>query len=374
MSMPVWKLKREFKRIWMQLTIAPWIAVSASLRAVFDATSKWSVTKHEGSAVVSEDIAILLIYQPNGISDSTLFTLRELLNHGYCPIVVANHSIGSRDLERLKEVSLVVIERPNYGYDFGGYRQGILHLLASGYKPNNLLVFNDSIWFPLSGDCSFLAELKQAQFDVYGLVMNDLSKNAARHHIQSYLFHFKKDVIQSDVFEQYWRRLFLSNNKLAVIRICEIKMSEYFRKAGFSVGAKFSVESLYAVMRRLSDDDLESIVNYQKLVDPRRSRIIKQYERKKFGFRKLVAERLLGKYFLIAHPIVLIRELKCPVLKKDKQYSYTLQRMAIFEEKLDGDMSEVVRAELIEHDCRPDCRHVDDAARKSNDGLNAVHG
>lgn len=321
-----------------------------------------------------EDMAVLLIYQPNGISESTFFTLRQLILQGYSPIVVANHVVERGDLERLREFTLVVIERPNYGYDFGGYRQGILHVLDAGYQPNNLLVFNDSIWFPLSVDCSFLSEIKSTEHDVYGLVMNDSSKDVRRHHIQSYLFNFKKNVLISTHFENYWRKLFLSNNKLAVIRMCEIKMSEYFRCAGFSVAAKFRVDDLYRVMAHLSDNDLDLIVSYQKVVDPRRLRIIKRHEHDQGGIRKLVANRLLGKYFLIAHPILLIRELQCPALKKDKQFSYQWQRSAIFEEGLDGSLSEVVHSEVKGHDCRSGCADVDETGRKSEDGLNAVHG
>ena len=39
----------------------------------------------------------------------------------------------------------------------------------------------------------------------------------------------------------------------------------------------------------------------------------------------------LGQYFLISHPLVLIREMNSPILKKDKQFIYIEQRKALFE-------------------------------------------
>ena len=344
MIVPVWKIKREAIRVAMQIMIGPWLLISPLLRLSFDKLSDWLVRFHQGHLVVSENVAILLIFQQKGIQKSTFHTLRHLRDHGFSPIVVANHKLDNSDLVLLKELSSAVIERPNYGYDFGGYRQGILYLLKMGYTPENLLVLNDSIWFPVN-ETDLLTEVKNQEKQLFGLVMNDVHKRRTKHHVQSYFFNFKRDVITSQAFAKYWKNLFLSNNKLAVIRLCEMRMTDYFRKAGFSVGSKYTVEDLYSAMRQATESQLDKIVSYQMLVDPKRAEEIQR--RKPEGLRRLIDERLLGKYFLIAHPIILLGILKCPIMKKDKQFVYRVQRSELFKEKLGPHIYKDVRAEMM---------------------------
>lgn len=322
------------------------MAVSAPLRTLFDASARWFVKQHSGQVGILENIVVLLIYQPSGISNSTFHTLNHLVKQGFSPVVVVNHRIRPTQLKALKNAAMTVIERPNYGYDFGGYRQGILHVLSLGLEPKKLLILNDSIWFPLKANCSFLEEVKTNGADVYGLVMNDLSEDKSRHHIQSYFICFTERLIKSDSFKTYWQKLFLSNNKLAVIRLCEIRMTEHFRRLGFTADAKFRVNDLYEAMNSISDSELKKIIKYQKSVDPRKKRIIEAAEHDRNKKRSLTEKKLLGRYFLIAHPLLLIGKLDCPTMKKDKQLSYQIQRATLFDESLHHGISDVVLGEM----------------------------
>ncbi|MBP2550975.1 hypothetical protein J2858_003915 [Neorhizobium galegae] len=336
----------------MQISQIPWLLGSRLVRSLFDRASSSYIKIDQGTCALYQNVAILLIYQPQGVQASTFHTLRHLIRNGFTPIVVSNTPLSREDHAALRQNAYCVIQRPNYGYDFGGYRQGVLFLAEKGIEPENLLILNDSIWFPLSQECQFLKEVEEQDYDLYGLVTNNRATDEKRHHVQSYMFSFKKRLIKSACFHEFWTNLFLSNNKHAVIQQCEIKMTYHFRSRGFSVGSKFRTEDVYHAMLRLPVDDIKTILRYQKTVDPKRAGVISRFEMFEDlnDFRPLLEGRLLGKYFLIAHPLVLIKSLRCPVMKKDKQSIYQLQRKAVFDERLDLELAEVIRHEMLMRD------------------------
>lgn len=349
MRVPAWKFKREMKRLGSQLNQIPWLLFASAIRRISDNYISRYVQITEGACPMMDSAAILLIFQPDGIQRSTFDTLQHLADNGFSPVLVSNSKLSDIDLDKLKAVTNVIIQRPNFGYDFGGYRQGIMYLLQKDVPLENILVINDSIWFPIKQDCNFLLELKHQNSDMYGLVLNNQYKSKKRHHIQSYLFNFNKRIINSEEFIHYWRYLFLSNNKNAVIRQCEIKMTEYFRSRGFSIGSKYTIDDIYKNLPELSTQDLTTVINYQMIVDSKRRKIITDCRtvKQEGSDEYLIRHRLLGKYFLIAHPIILLKMLNCPAIKKDRQFVYQVQRREIFKDNLDQTLLATVREEML---------------------------
>lgn len=347
MRVPVWKIKRELKRFWSQISQLPWFIFGSTIRDFYDRRKLKYLTFTNGAYPLGSDVAVLVLFQPNGIEPSVLHTLAHLTEKGFSTIVVSNCKLTENDLQKLQSSAHLVIQRPNYGYDFGGYREAILYLLERSIIPDNLLVMNDSIWFPVEDNCAFLDEVRAQKCDLYGVSINDL-KIPSRAHIQSYLFNFKGSVTGSPEFDRYWKTLFMANNKNAVIRQCEIKMTGYFVRAGFSIGSRYRIKDLYSALEGLNGDGLRQVIRYQRTVDTKQSAILTDALEAgaESDVSHLIKERLLGKYILIAHPLVLLQSLKCPVLKKDRQYIYQVQRRAIYESKLEGRLSDVVRREI----------------------------
>ncbi len=243
------------------------------------------------------------------------------------------------------------MERPNFGYDFGGYRDGILHLLKQGVVPANLLVLNDSVWFPLKDECDFLDEITRQDNDLYGLVMTDRDPDARLHHIQSYLFNFKARAVASAEFAAYWQNLFLSNNKVAVVRQCEMKMTQYFKDCGFNIAAKYCIQDIYDILPKLPEQQFKEIVSYQTILDKRTARRLRKMlaDPGPVDRAPLLTERALGRYFLTAHPL-LLEALNCPALKKDRQYNYSVQRKILLEQRMERQFSPVIQEEIRQRD------------------------
>jgi hypothetical protein len=118
------KLTREIKRLRAQISscFAPVFGLLNRIR--YDRRRAQSVLRTRGDMTRRDDMAVLVIFQPNGLLDTTFSTLDWLNRQDISTVVVSNLPLTSADRERLCKHAALVIERPNIGYDFGGYREG----------------------------------------------------------------------------------------------------------------------------------------------------------------------------------------------------------------------------------------------------------
>ena len=114
-------------------------------------------TKKEfsGEIPLRNNIVIFLIFPEKGLKPSHLSTLNYFVNKKYSPLVISNCVLSAEDKIKIKRNSWFLIERKNYGYDFGGYRDGVLFLKDKLFKINNMILLNDSAWFPISKNNDF---------------------------------------------------------------------------------------------------------------------------------------------------------------------------------------------------------------------------
>lgn len=349
---PGWKIKRELKRFAMQAGTLPWLLTAPRAKRAYDAGKGEQIRLTPGTAPRSDELAVLLLYQPKGITPSTLHTLAHFAAHGISTLVVSNAPLSNTDRDSLAAHAWQIMERPNYGYDFGGYRDGVLHILE-GETPRRLFVLNDSIWFPLTPDSDLITEARASDADLFGFVLNDRMRGAHRAHLQSYFFRFGPKAVQSPAFEAYWRDLFLTNNKNLVVRRCEIPMTGTFRGMGFSVAARHRYSDGAQALKGLDNATLARVIAYQAQVDTRNAPRLKPHlesDPLDAAWRARVEADIdagrLDKYFLIAHPAVLIGQLRVPLLKKDRQAIYQLQRKELLEGGYDTDFAPGVRDEV----------------------------
>jgi hypothetical protein len=72
------------------------------------------------------------------------------------------------DRTTFQELSHMIVERPNFGYDFGGYRDGVWLIGKLGLRPREVLFLNDSVWFPILKNATLLAEMRATSQDYVG--------------------------------------------------------------------------------------------------------------------------------------------------------------------------------------------------------------
>ena len=355
-----WKAKREVTRVWTQISEARLFAMGPVNRIYYDRFLKPQVRITEGNVPELSDLAIILIYQPDGLVQSTYDQLDHLISKGVAPIVVSNAPLSPSDEDRLKHKTRLILCRPNFGYDFGGYRDALLHVQDTGMEYGNLFLLNDSIWFPLYQDCDLIDRARRADSDVFGIYYTKKSRKTRHWHLHSYFYRFSKDLAASEVFAAYWRKMpMFQGSKRIIIRQFEIKLTAYFTQRGYTASGLYEAQDVRDAYAALSDAELHEVATRQLGSDQIMRTVFAPMKNLSPGdpdwqsAKTNVLERSkVGTYFLNAHPYVFLRELRSPILKKNREDKFVRQRAEIFQTGLQQMLSPTIKTEVENWDPR----------------------
>ena len=224
----------------------------------------------EGLHAQTDKIAIFLIFPKHGVLENHLHSLRYLVANGYSPFLVSNLPLNPDDIARLKPLTWRIMQRQNFGYDFGGYRDAVLDLAPHLRQINRLVFLNDSCWFPLAGKANWLKTAEDSGMDAYwadehrGLPLSATTDwtnfaNARRPYFARYAISMGEKVVQSPHFFRFWRRLWISNGKGRTTRRGEHGLSAWLKKSGFSCDALSKNGDLRHYLLQLPTDEFAAI-------------------------------------------------------------------------------------------------------------------
>ncbi|MEP4248217.1 rhamnan synthesis F family protein [Tateyamaria sp.] len=349
-----WKIKRELRRFKVQTLEIMHLASGNRNRARYDREERPKVVTTLGDAAALPDMAILLIYQPKALLNSLFLTLEHLNEQGVSVLLVANHTLSSADIDRLRPHCHLIVQRPNIGYDFGGYREGMLTLFDRGITPETLFVLNDSVWFPLARTCTLIQQAKAAPEDVFGIFRNTKNKDVKHHHLQSYFYRFKKNVIKDPQFQNFWRTMPFFDTKRLIVRQFEVKLTGRLSSMGFSIGSRLTPPDVEAAGLGLSDDELLEVAAYHRQATLRGRAIFEQMveltpDDPDWGptRTKAITDSRFKYYLIDAHPIMLFKYLDVPFLKKSREYHYYSQRDAVIAGGFHTGFDPIIQAEVL---------------------------
>jgi hypothetical protein len=282
-KVPLWKIRRELLRIWYKIVDLPGTILSipdrlAHKRRLADHDRDFDriVRTQAGGIERRAKIAIFLIYQPNGVPPSVFLTLDYLVTCGYAPLIVMNSKILPQDADRLHKTSWLLITRPNFGYDFGGYRDGLRILRQSGPVPERLIIMNDSVWFPMQGDPlpQLEARLDEAGLDALGLNQDqkvryhgDGTHHYELRHLESYFFLFSKACVESAAFASFWADYRMSSNKAFTIKHGEIGFSKHMMRHGARFEGVLQRSRFIEAIETCNVDFLRTTLEYAAYAD-----------------------------------------------------------------------------------------------------------
>jgi lipopolysaccharide biosynthesis protein len=187
---PLWKIQREVMRIGAQIKNLPTAIVDLyeltqepKLRRAHFAKLHERIALTDGQAPETDRVAILLIYQPAGLAESTIILCQDLINNGFSPFVVTNSPLSDTDSTKLEAWCWKLMTRPNFGYDFGGYQDALFALRKIKTDLDYLIVMNDSVWLEFTPD--LWVRLSEIDADVVGLIQEDkiLSTQTSDKHV-----------------------------------------------------------------------------------------------------------------------------------------------------------------------------------------------
>jgi len=247
------------------------------LRFFYSVFSSYSRTISNGvQDIPIKRIAIYVIYPINGVQQSHINTIKALAGAQYSVVVVSNLKLSIDSRTQVCNACWRLIERPNFGYDFGAFRDGVT--FATPYFTNleNLVFLNDSAWFPLPGPKSWLTQIQEKEEDFVGAVTNfsveapDLSSwrdfrwsydpSIENFHYCSFALSFKHRAFSSQAFANFWQSLRITNDKIRTVERGEIGLSQALLRAGLSHACTMDVRNLDCCLRTMKYPELLSFV------------------------------------------------------------------------------------------------------------------
>jgi len=180
------------------------------------------------------------------------------------------------------------LSRPNEGYDFAAWRDGLASLAPGTY--GEVICVNDSVYGPLFDLAPILAAPRLADADAWGMVLSDqnTSRNGPRiPHLQSWFQAFRRPVLESDTFAAFWRDVGSLPSKREIVERYEIGLSARLAAAGFRLAAAYDATAAARVTWR-------EVWPHLSLAHPRRSwRLVRKSRRTPHNPSELVWWRLL---------------------------------------------------------------------------------
>ncbi len=276
-KVPLWKVKRELRRVGRRLVRDVPLWFLAEWRYFLYRRFGRPPVVHEGQLPLGSRVAIFLIFPRDGVLRSHKAVLEYLISQGMAPVVVSNLPLADDDRRALLANCARLLERENFGYDFGGYQAGVLDIAAQVPGLDELIILNDSMWFPLGPNRNWIERARNsgAQFvgpiDATGSVERtelpdfravnwDWRRSRRNYHMSSFILWFGADLLRDPDFLKFWRKLRVTNDKTQTVRRGETGLSRFVRKKGYALAPIVDLATLPDVLEGLSPDQLREVL------------------------------------------------------------------------------------------------------------------
>jgi hypothetical protein len=266
-TIPAWKIKRELRAIYDLIAHLPTLILGPIWIYIYDLLQSRFSNIRFGLAPDSPKVAILVVYQPRGLSDPTVLTCQHLAKHGYAVFLVSNGTLPEESVERLIAHCWKILERPNIGYDFGAYRDAILHLKQRLPSTENLLLMNDSIWYPSHEQDDLISRLECHPAAFVGPMLfgsPESSDSKKRKHglfVGSFMMMFKRTVLNHRAFLTYWQSYQMTGNKQFTMSRGERGLSNFMSQSGHAPEGLVSEDSIRKKLIAMSEEDIDLVLD-----------------------------------------------------------------------------------------------------------------
>ena len=193
----------------------------------------------------SKRLGIFIFYDKDFIIDDyEIFMLKSLKEAVDEIIFVSNSKIKKEELKKLNGITKNVHLRENKGLDAGAFKYvydkyGIDYLR----KYDEVILLNDTFYGPFKPFKEIINDMNDRDLDFWGLTANYESADGTNQaidkfihsHIQTYFIAFRKSLVDSDYFKNYWDKYKIEkmNTFLDVVNRHESYFTYLLEQQGF---------------------------------------------------------------------------------------------------------------------------------------------
>ena len=190
-------------------------------------------------------LVIFVFFDPHGIVDEYVVRLLQALrSNAEKIIVVSNVTVDGTAMETLERYSDEVFLRENCGLDAAAFKAGMVKVCGwdEVEKYDEVVLVNDTFFGPIHSFGEMFAEMAGRSVDFWGMSVHYAAEDGWDRvkygyiptHIQTFFTVFRKNMVCSKVFQDYWNNYDdTMNDFVSVVTQHETTMTKYFQDRGF---------------------------------------------------------------------------------------------------------------------------------------------
>ncbi|WP_193598489.1 rhamnan synthesis F family protein [Microbacterium sp. YJN-G] len=179
-------------------------------------------------------MAIVAHYDPRGGAAPHLLRQLEQIGDHYDDVVLASPVVLDDEAATAISERATLVRRPNYGHDFGSWRD-VLERFDWAQDYDQLLLTNDSyvgFFRPLD---EVIDSMSKRPVEMWGMTRTA----RVSPHVQSYFMHFTAPALHSQAFRRFWMDISPASDRMGAILGQEVGISRAILSAGYRIGSYF---------------------------------------------------------------------------------------------------------------------------------------
>ena len=155
-------------------------------------------------------------------------------------IFVSTARLSDIETSKMRKHCANIILKENVGYDFGMWKHAFEGIDVNAW--DELVLTNSSVFGPIFPLRESFDTMAGDPCDFWGMT----GSCEIAWHLQSYFLVFRRHVLHSPVFAQFWRSVLPHEDKSVIIRNHEVGLTGLLEKHGFRAGQLTDLERLRA--------------------------------------------------------------------------------------------------------------------------------
>lgn len=184
-------------------------------------------------------LGIYIIYDSDGIIDEYIANVLVGLRVHLSKLIVVCNFIEVKDgFGYIDGYADEIKYRENIGFDAGAYKDVLQEIYSSGdiYKFDEILLANDSFYGPIDSFDSVFTLMNKLECDYWGLTRYPggiYEEIEIASHIQSYFICFKKNIVNSNAFYNFWFDMGYPETFIDAVFNFEFRLNCILEESGF---------------------------------------------------------------------------------------------------------------------------------------------
>lgn len=166
----------------------------------------------------------------NIIDDYVVEYIKDLTTIANKIIFVSSCNINSEEKHKIDKYCSSILIKSNEGYDFGSWKFGMEYIgFDNMLSFDEVIIANDSCFAPIFPFSEMFNKMSTNQCDAWGVTYGIGYAN----YLQSYFLVFRKKVIESSLFVNFFKKITTQKNKYDYITKYEVGLSSMLIKNNF---------------------------------------------------------------------------------------------------------------------------------------------